>query len=209
MTIDADHAFWESRFAVPDYVFGKTASAFLQSCKSLLPSSGKALAIADGEGRNGVWIAQQGLDVLSLEFSPSAQGKAGRLADAAEVTMTFELADAHNWTFPEEKFDVVADIFTQFSTPEQRLRKFAGSRKTMKRGGLLIMQGYGIKQLQYRTGGPEEPQKIFTRELLEQAFGDLQDLTIVEREESLEEGTAHHGISAYFGLIGYKPIHSK
>ena len=71
---------WETRYAVPEYAFGKEPNYFLASCEALLPPSGRALVVADGEGRNGVWLAEQGLDVLSIDFSPSAQKKARALA---------------------------------------------------------------------------------------------------------------------------------
>ena len=71
---------WQDRFSGPDYAFGKEPNYFLKSCKQLLPRSGRALAVADGEGRNGVWLAEQGLDVLSIDFSPLAQAKARALA---------------------------------------------------------------------------------------------------------------------------------
>ena len=107
---------WEQRFAVPDYAFGKEPNYFLASCKPLLPRSGKALAVADGEGRNGVWLAEQGLDVVSLDFSPSAQRKGQALAKERAVTVTFLQADVHTLDYPEAAFDVVVEIFTQFST---------------------------------------------------------------------------------------------
>jgi len=144
---------WEQRFAVPDYAFGKEPNYFLASCKPLLPRSGRVLAVADGEGRNGVWLAEQGLDVVSLDFSPSAQRKARALAKERGVTVTFLQGDVHTFDYPEAAFDVVAEIFTQFSTPANRALKWAGTRKALKPGGLLIIQGYAPKQLQYSTGG--------------------------------------------------------
>ncbi len=102
---------WEGRFGVPDYVFGKEPNYFLASCKPLLPRSGRALAVADGEGRNGVWLAEQGLDVLSIDFSPSAQRKAEALAKERGVTIAFARADVHTWDYPEAAFDVVVEIF--------------------------------------------------------------------------------------------------
>jgi Thiopurine S-methyltransferase (TPMT) len=69
---------WEARFATPDYGFGKEPNYFLKSCRPLLARHGRALAVADGEGRNGVWLAEQGLDVLSLDFSPTAQNQGPR-----------------------------------------------------------------------------------------------------------------------------------
>ena len=76
---------------------------------------GKALAVADGEGRNGVWLAEQGLDVLSIDFSPSAQQKARALAQQRRVTLTIAQVDVHTWDYPAAAFDVVVEIFTQFS----------------------------------------------------------------------------------------------
>ena len=195
---------WESRFGGSDYAFGKEPNYFLASCKPLLPRSGKVLAVADGEGRNGVWLAEQGLDVVSLDFSPSAQQKGGALAKERGVTVTFLQADVHAFDYPEAAFDVVAEIFTQFSTPAERAMKWAGMRKALKLGGLLIIQGYTPKQLQYGTGGPKEIENLYTRAILEEAFRDLRDLTIVEEELELHEGTSHGGMSAVVNLIARK-----
>jgi ubiquinone/menaquinone biosynthesis C-methylase UbiE len=114
---------WQDRFSGQDYAFGKEPNYFLKSCKQLLPRSGRALAVADGEGRNGVWLAEQGLDVLSIDFSPLAQAKARALAIEMRVSVNFEIADVHRWNYPEAEFDVVAEIFTQFSSPNERTSK--------------------------------------------------------------------------------------
>ena len=87
---------WEARYSAPDYVFGKEPNYFLIKCKSLLPTSGRVLAIADGEGRNSVWLAERGLDVHAIDFSPTAQDKARALARERGVNVMFELADVHN-----------------------------------------------------------------------------------------------------------------
>jgi len=84
-----EYARWEARFATPDYAFGKEPNYFLKSCRKLLPRRGRALAIADGEGRNGVWLAEQGLEVISLDFSPAAQKKARALAAERGVKVAF------------------------------------------------------------------------------------------------------------------------
>src|SRR5215475_3603587 len=173
---------WEARFSAPDFVFGTEPNEFLRSQAHLLPRAGKVLAVADGEGRNGVWLAQQGLDVLSIDFSPAAQAKARALADEHRVPVTFVEADVHAWPYPDEAFDVVAEIFTQFSTPPERKRKWAGMRRALKRGGLLIVQGYTPKQLDYGTGGPKQVEQLYTREMLMRAFGDFAKVNIVEEE---------------------------
>ncbi|MGE3869033.1 MAG: class I SAM-dependent methyltransferase [Pseudorhodoplanes sp.] len=197
-----DH--WQERYSTPDYRFGKAPNAFLVACKKRLPPRGRALAVADGEGRNGVWLAQQGLDVLSIDFSPAAQAKARALAAEQQVAVTFEQADVHAWPYPENAFDVVAEIFTQFSAPPDRARKWAGMRRALKSGGLLIVQGYTPKQLVYGTGGPKQSENLYTRAMLQQAFGDMAELAIVEEERELQEGPGHSGMSAIVGLTARK-----
>ena len=205
MTSTSERDHWQDRYSTPDYRFGKAPNEFLVRCKPLLPKSGKALAVADGEGRNGVWLAKQGLDVLSIDFSPAALAKARALAAENKVDVVFEEADVHAWPYPDSTFDVVAEIFTQFSTPAQRALKWAGMRRTLKSGGLLIVQGYTPKQLQYGTGGPKQIAHLYTRDMLEHAFGDLADVSIVEEERELQEGAGHSGMSAIIGLTARKP----
>ncbi|MGB8893947.1 MAG: class I SAM-dependent methyltransferase [Pseudolabrys sp.] len=144
--MDEEYKRWEARFSAPDYVFGKEPNYFLVKCKPLLPTSGRVLAVADGEGRNSVWLAEQGFDVHAIDFSPTAQDKARALARERGVNVIFELADVHNWAYPEAAYDVVCEIFTQFSMPPERVLKWAGMRKALKPGGLLIIQGYTPKQ---------------------------------------------------------------
>jgi SAM-dependent methyltransferase len=201
----SEHARWQDRYTIPDYLFGKAPNYFLASCKPLLPKSGNALAVADGESRNGVWLAEQGLDVTAIDFSEAAQGKAAALAKERGVAIKLIHADVHAWDYPETAFDVVVEIFTQFSTPAERPRKWAGMRQALKPGGLLILQGYTPKQLDYRTGGPTEIERLYTRSMLEKAFGDFRDIKFTEEELEMHEGAAHGGMSAVIGLTGRKP----
>jgi SAM-dependent methyltransferase len=175
-----EYARWQARFATPDYAFGKEPNDFLKSCQGLLPRHGRALAVADGEGRNGVWLAEHGLDVVSLDFSPAAQSKARALAAERAVEVSFVQADVHAFDYPHAAFDLVVEIFTQFSPPAERAIKWRGMRRTLKSGGLLIIQGYTPKQLQYGTGGPKQVEKLYTRAMLEREFGDFHDVKIIE-----------------------------
>jgi cyclopropane fatty-acyl-phospholipid synthase-like methyltransferase len=195
---------WETRFRAPEYVFGEEPNAFLKSKAHLLRSGQSALSVADGEGRNGVWLAEQGLDVTSLDFSEAAQVKADALARERGVTINLIHADVHAWNYPADAFDVVVEIFTQFSAPSDRARKWDGMRKALKPGGLLILQGYTPKQLEYGTGGPKELENLYTRAMLEQTFGDFHDLKFVEEELEMHEGAAHGGMSAVIGLTARK-----
>jgi SAM-dependent methyltransferase len=195
---------WEGRFSAPEYIFGTAPNNFLGAQRQLLPPRGKALAFADGEGRNGVWLAEQGLDVLSLDRSSTAQKKARALAAARGVAIRTELADVAHWLFPEFEFDVIAVIFTQFATPAERTVQFAGIREALKPGGLLLMQGYRPEQLAYGTGGPKQAENMYTRALLESEFGGFAELHIHEHDSEMAEGTAHGGMSALIDLVGRK-----
>lgn len=195
---------WEGRYSAPEYIFGEEPNYFLAACKPLLPASGRALAVADGEGRNGVWLAQQGLDVVSLDFAPTGQAKAARLAAARRVRLSVEQGDVHTWAYPPAAFDVVVEIFTQFSDPAQRKQKWDGMKRTLKSGGLLIIQGYTPKQLEYGTGGPKELDHLYTREMLEKEFAGWKNMTIAEEELEMHEGPAHSGMSAVINFTARK-----
>lgn len=195
---------WESRFAAPDYVFGKAPNAFLKSKAHLLKPGQKALAFADGEGRNGVFLAEHGLDVLTLDFSPNAIIKAKALAKERGVNLRVEQADIFTWTWPPAAFDVVVGIFFQFAAPAQRQKLFADIKKTLKPGGLLLIEGYRPEQVDLKTGGPPQRENMYTRKILEDAFGDFAELDIKEYDSMVDEGSGHKGLSALIDLVGRK-----
>lgn len=204
MTGKTEFEHWQARFAGDEYRFGTEPNAFLKSHADLLRRGNSALAIADGEGRNGVFMAEQGLDVLSIDFSPNAQAKARKLVAQRNVTLRVEQADLTTWDWPEAAFDVVAAIFFQFAKPAERIHIFAGIKKALKPGGLLLLEGYTPKQLEYRTGGPSLVENLYTRELLEAAFADFASIEIREYDTEIHEGAGHGGMSALIDLVGRK-----
>ena len=183
---------WQGRFAVPEYIFGTDPNAFLAAQRERIPREGRALAVADGGGRNGVFLAECGLNVVSLDFAPHAQAKAQALARSRGVTIATELAEVLAWTWPREAFDVVAVIFTQFMGPADRETFFAGIRDTLKPGGLLLLEGYTPKQLAYGTGGPKVVENTYTRELLEASFGSFAALEDQRVRSEDERGRRSH-----------------
>lgn len=204
MDEDTERKRWNTRYAGTDYFFGTEPNRFLAAERHRLTPGQSALAIADGEGRNGVWLAEQGLATLSLDFSPVAQEKARRLAADRGVTPSFELADLSQWRWEPARFDVVAAIFIQFADPAFRARIFAGIKTTLKPGGLLFLEGYRPKQLEYRTGGPSELENLYTAQLLRTAFADMEILHLAEYDSEIAEGTRHVGMSALIDLVARK-----
>jgi SAM-dependent methyltransferase len=195
---------WNERFAAPGYHFGTAPNAFLQSQSHLLKRGQKALSIADGEGRNGVFLAEQGLDVHAIDFSPRAIAKARELAAGRGVALAIEQADVLHWTWPVAQFDVIAAIFIQFAGAEERPRIFSGIKQALRPGGLLLMQGYRPEQLAYGTGGPKQVGNLYTRAILQEAFADFAALDIREHDDEIREGDAHSGMSALIDLVGRK-----
>ena len=200
----SDLAHWNERFSAPGYLFGTEPNAFLKSQAHRLHKGQTALSIADGEGRNGVFLAEQGLEVLAVDFSPIALAKARDLAKSRGVAVKFEQTDVLNWAWPTAQFDVAIAIFVQFATAAQRPRFFAGIKESLRPGGLLLMQAYRPEQLAYATGGPKDVTQLYTRALLEDAFGDFASLEIREHDSVLHEGDRHVGMSALIDLVGTK-----
>jgi len=196
---------WNERYAGEHYHFGTEPNAFLVSQRHLLKPGMSCLAVADGEGRNGVWLAEQGLDVLSVDSSPVALEKAKRLAAERGATLTFELADLLAWEWPESRYDVVAAIFIQFVGPELRAQMFEGLKRSLKPGGLLLLQGYTPRQHEYRTGGPSQVENLYTEAQLREAFADMDILHLAEHDSVLNEGSGHCGTSALIDLVARKP----
>lgn len=195
---------WEARFKEPGYHFGTEPNAFLKSKAHLLKPGEKALSVADGEGRNGVFLASLGLDVLSIDFSPSALVKSRALAKERGVTLRTELADLETWKWPVLEFDVIVGIFFQFLPPPLLTRVLLDIKRSLKFGGLLLIEGYGLKQLEYKTGGPGVADQLYTKAMLENVFLEFASLEITEYDAELSEGDRHVGMSALVDLVGRK-----
>lgn len=198
--------FWNDRFDTPHYVFGTAPNAFLASQAARLQPGWSALAVADGEGRNGVWLAEQGLTVHAVDVSPIALEKARRLAAFRGVTIATEEVDLLQWSFPVDTYDVVVGIFFQFAPPPERDRIIEGIRRAVKPGGLVMLEGYTPRQLAYRTGGPQNPAQLWTAELLAEWFAGWEIELLAEEERFLNEGTHHVGMSAVVDLVARRPV---
>ena len=199
---------WDERYAVEHFVFGEEPNAFLRSCADYLRPGMRVLALADGEGRNGVWLAQQGLDVLSTDISSRAQEKARHLARERGVNVDFDVVDLASWSWPEEEFDLVAAIFIQFAGPDLREFIFKAIKGALKPGGLLLLEGYRPEQVEYGTGGPPTVENMYTLSMLSEAFSEFEIVSLVAYDADIEEGLGHRGKSALIDLVALKPRQS-
>jgi SAM-dependent methyltransferase len=197
---------WNERFAsTDDYLFGKDPNAFLvKHATPLIKPSMTVLAIADGEGRNGVWLAEQGCKVWSIDSAPAASAKARLLANERGVDLHIETADISQWPWHTQQFDMVVGIFFQFANPELRADIFKGMTAAVKHGGHLLIEGYGLKQLEYKTGGPDIPEHLYTLDLMRDSFAAMRIDVLEEYDAELEEGDRHKGTSALVDLVAVK-----
>jgi SAM-dependent methyltransferase len=196
--------FWNSRYAEPGYAYGTEPNAFLVSQKKYLKPGGKALAVADGEGRNGVWLAQQGLDVLSVDISEIGLCKTQELAVDRGVALRTEKADLITWQWPVQKFDIVAAIFIHLP-PEVRARLHRRMFEALKPGGVLILEAFTPEQLKYKTGGPPVAEMLYTADMLRIDFAGGEILHIEEVITELAEGKYHRGPAAVVRLVLRRP----
>lgn len=201
-----EQAFWDARFEAEHFIFGTEPAVFVREHAERIGPSSRVLVPADGEGRNSVFLAGLGHEVVATDISPKGLAKAEALAKAQSVTVEYHNADIHDWPWPDAAFDAVVAVFIQFSPPDMRAHVFAGMRRAIRPGGLLLLHGYTPKQLEYGTGGPPLVDHLYTEELLRDAFAGWDMLRLEAYERVLNEGTAHVGQSALIDLIARRPI---
>lgn len=196
---------WDARFAGEGYLFGTRPNRFLVSCRDLIPEGGRVLCVADGEGRNSVWLAEQGFRVDAFDASPVGVAKARRLAQERGVTVQLDIAGVDDWPWPEDAYDAVAAIFIQFAPPPMRRRTLARIGAALRPGGLLLLEGYGLGQLARRTGGPPIPGQLYTERQLRGELSAFAIETLRSHEAVIEEGPARSGLSAVVDVVARRP----
>lgn len=206
------NSIWSKRYsdAGKEYLFGTEPNRFLARHEALLQNGGSAISIADGEGRNSVWLAGLGLKVTGVEISAVAIEKARHLAAARKAEVEFIQADMLATSFPptdlQGAFDWVIGIFIQFVGPQGRDRQFEVMKRLTRPGGHILLLGYTPKQLEYGTGGPSAIENLYTEDMLRAAFANWDIEELVEYEDTIAEGTGHLGRSALIGMVARKPV---
>lgn len=197
--------FWNERFDKAEFIFGKEPNEYLaQQAKQYLQSGDRVLCIADGEGRNGVWLAKQGLNVVGFDVSDKALAKAKQLALDNQVSITYSLCDVDGFDWQANAYDAIVGIFIQFADPAMRARIFQQVYTSLKPSGIFILQGYTPKQLEYKTGGPSLIEHLYTEEMIRDLAQDFEILDLCSYEKELSEGARHAGMSALLGLTARK-----
>ena len=190
----SDSSAWDARYGEMPGMFGTQPNVFLREQAHRLRPGVAALALGDGEGRNGVWLAEQGLAVTALDWSATGMAQAAALGAERGVALDCVVADASSWDWPESAYDVVAWIFVHLP-PADRAAVAAGIRRALRPGGLLILECFSPAQEGRRSGGPREPALLFTRGVVEECFAGFEVLALLEGAVLLDEGPKHQGLA--------------
>jgi len=197
-------AMWDERYGREGYAYGETANAFLTSQRARLKAGMRALVPGDGEGRNGVWLAEQGLIVDTLDLSQHGVAKARRLALARGVALNAVQADALRWDWPREAYDVVALIFLHLVAEERRAlhAKVCGA---LKPGGMVVLEAFRPEQLARQAagarGGPRVRELLYAIDDLKADFAALDVIELTEADADFDEGALHVGASAVIRAV--------
>lgn len=192
---------WQQRYASPEYVFGTEPNLFVRSFAHWIPAGGRVLAVADGEGRNSVWLARCGYHVDAFDGASNAVEKARQLASRHQVEVRYAVEDILARRWEPQAYDGVVASMIQFLTPEQRARVFEFLQYTLKPGGILLLTGYRPEQIGLGTGGPSQAEQMYTEEILRASFAAMELLHLQSYEAHIQEGAGHHGLSALIDLV--------
>lgn len=192
---------WDQRFSIDDYLFGKEPAQALLKLEKYLVPKGETLVIADGEGRNSVYLASKGFKVTASDYSKVASRKARALADKKNVEVNYRVEDFFDIVWSEKQYDNVVGICFQFVPQEKINEVMLGLKAATKKGGTLLVHGYTPKQINFGTGGPKDVSLMYTKETFTGLFNENDIILIEEYQASLSEGVGHNGHSAMIDFV--------
>ncbi|MFN2747275.1 SAM-dependent methyltransferase [Bacillus sp. z60-18] len=197
------NSFWNTRFQDEKYVYGTEPNAFLADSQKKLQLTGDALAIAEGEGRNAVFLAEQGMNVTSWDYAESGLRKTEKLAESRNVAVHTELVDLNEATWIKDQWDEIVCIFGHFPK-ELRHQTLLGVKEAVKPGGFFVTEVYSTHQIPYKSGGPQDLELLYSPEEFLQIFSDWRIVHFFMGEVVRHEGEFHHGLSHVIQFIGQK-----
>jgi 2-polyprenyl-3-methyl-5-hydroxy-6-metoxy-1,4-benzoquinol methylase len=207
-TTQLDKEYWDRLYQREEYVYGTEPNQYLLEHASFLRSGMKALAVGDGEGRNGVWLATRGLLVVSAERSRWGVKKARRLARQRRVELTLECCDLLEWSWPREEFDVVVAMYLHTAKREREMIH-RNIRTCLKPGGLIFLEAFRQNHAASVDAGFRRDESLFTTALLRQDFYGFEFIELLERTVALNEGCMHQGTGEIVRLLARKPMEGK
>ncbi|MEK4023124.1 SAM-dependent methyltransferase [Sporosarcina sp. FSL W7-1283] len=195
---------WNTRFQSENYVYGKEPNVFLKEFQKKIEVSGDALTIAEGEGRNAVYLAEQGMNVTTWDYAESGLIKTRKLAEERDVKISTELVDLNEASWEKDKWDEIVCIFGHFPT-ELRQKTLQSVKEAIKPGGYFLTEVYSKYQLPYKSGGPQDINFLYKPEEFLELFEEWHIVHFFMGEVSRHEGELHNGLSHVIQFVGQKP----
>lgn len=199
-----DESFWNQRYDHPDYLYGTEPNAFLAEHAGLL--SGPVLSLSEGEGRNAVFLATRGLEVVGVDISSVALEKAKKLAESRGVEIKTIVADLGTFVPEENYYGSIVSIFAHLPGAV-RERLYPLIERSLKPNGVIILEAYSENQLSRDTGGPKYPDLLMTTDKLRREFANLEPILLREVERNVSEGECHTGMGSVIQFVARRKHH--
>lgn len=198
---------WNDRFSKKEYAYGTDPNVFLKE-HLLKLDTGTILFGAEGEGRNAVYASKVGWDVSAFDISIEGKNKALELAKTNNVSIDYEVGLLPDLNYREEQFDAIALIYAHFP-PDIRSEYHKILSKKLKKGGVVILEGFGKNHLEYQNknpkiGGPSDLESLFSTDEIKLDFENYEVIELVEKEIELSEGLYHNGKGSITRFVGRK-----
>lgn len=194
---------WDERYATADYFYGKEPNDFLREQLGRLPKGGKVLCLAEGEGRNAVFLAREGFQVTAVDGSRVGLQKLEALAQEAGVSIPTLCADLAEFKIEPQAWDAIIAIWCHLPSTLRR-KVHAASVQGLRPGGVFLLEAYRPEQLNYGTGGPKDPDFLMNLEILRSDLIGLRLEVGIEKDREIHEGKGHQGPSAVVQVLGLK-----
>jgi SAM-dependent methyltransferase len=195
---------WDERYSIEEYAYGTKPNEFLEQNFNHIPK-GKVLSLAEGEGRNAVFLAKQGYSVTAVDASIVGLGKARKLAEASGVVVEFIHADLADYDLGENRWDGIVSIFCPLPS-SLRKQLYKRVEAGLKRNGVFLLEAYTPDQLKHGTGGGNSVDVMQSKESLSLELPGLKFKHLIELEREVIEGVYHTGIGAVVQAIASKEI---
>ena len=194
--------FWNERYGKREYIYGKKPNSFFAEQISLLKPA-KLLLPAEGEGRNAVYAAGLGWEVLAFDFSEAGKRKAETLAGEKEVSINYQISQVDAFQAEAGSFDAVALTYAHF-LPQLRQDFHQKLVNWLKPGGKVILEAFHSRQIKLKSGGPKNPEMLYDQKMLKKDFSALKELLLEEKTIQLSEGKYHEGVANVVRFVGEK-----
>ena len=194
---------WNERYQGSNFFYGEEPNDFLKSISAHFSPNSKILCLAEGEGRNAVYLARSGHLVTAVDQSTIGLQKCNELAKKFNVIVNTTEADLNDFRILENEWDVIVSIWCHLPS-DLRRKVHQNSSLGLKKDGLFVLEAYTPDQLKFKTGGPDNVDMLMTQNIFQQEFSNMEIIQSVELVREIHEGQGHNGISSVLQAVAKK-----